>query len=250
MAEITLEQREKFSKIGKSNVRTAKVHERRIANLLTEWTKPYGFPAFRRRRVEGRGDDVKVVEGVADVIPISGDILFAIEAKKGEGFSIDGLMASPKTAKFTQWWHQASYDAKLLGDKLGEARYPMLFFKPHPNWDWVAVPFSLFQNSILLPRRQDYSSHALTTVGGVTPVLDGHEFRVDEIRKNSEVWFPHIHFDTYSWFGPIEHNISHTKSKKNKVMVSLQLPPVVMCRWVDFAANIDPRSIFRKTTVG
>ena len=247
MTEITQEQREKFSKIGKSNVRTAKAHERRIANLLTEWTKPYGFPAFRRRRVEGRGDDVKVVEGVADVIPVSGDILFAIEAKKGEGFSIDGLMASPKTAKFTQWWHQASYDAKILGDKLGEARYPMLFFKPHPNWDWVAVPFSLFQNSILQPR---YDISFDTPLREVNDNVLNHDQSIDDIRKRSEVWFTHIHFDAYAWIGPIELNVSHTKSKNNRIMVPLELLPVIICRWVDFAANIDPRSIFRKTTVG
>jgi len=232
MAEITEEQREKFSKIGKSNVRTAKVHERRIANLLTEWAEPYGLPAFRRRRVEGRGDDVKVVEGVADVIPVSGNIIFAIEAKKGEGFSIDGLMVSPKIAKFTQWWHQASYDAKLLGDKLGKTRYPMLFFKPHPNWDWVAIPFCLFQNLTLLPK------YKISYTSSINTIL------VDDIRKKSEVWFTHIHFDAYSWLGPVTHNVSHTKSKKNKVMVALELLPVIICRWVDFAANVDPRSIF------
>ena len=148
-------------------------------------------------------------------------------------------MASPKTAKFTQWWHQASYDAKLLGDKLGKARYPMLFFKPHPNWDWVAVPFSLFQNSILRPRYRISHDTSLTSIdNGDNTVF------VDEIRKRSEVWFTHIHFDAYTWLGPIEHNVSHTKSKKNRVMVALELPPVIMCRWVDFAANIDPRSIF------
>ena len=34
--EMTEEQKAKFSKTGKSNVRSAKVHERRVAKLLTE----------------------------------------------------------------------------------------------------------------------------------------------------------------------------------------------------------------------
>jgi len=217
--EISLEQKAKFSKIGKSNVATGKCHERRIAKLLTDWS---GRP-FRRRRVEGRGDDVKVVEGVADVIPVEGDILFAIEAKKGKDFSIDGLMLNPIGARFTEWWHQSSYDALLLSEKTHIIRYPMLFFKPHPNWDWIAVPFMVFQQSILTPKEEYAEEYA-------------------ECRKHSEVWFPHIHFDAYAWTGPITHNIS--QSSKNKVMKALPLLPVVMARWRDFEKFVNPDSIF------
>jgi len=216
--EISLEQKEKFSRIGKSNVSTAKCHERRIAKLLTDWSdRP-----FRRRRVEGRGDDVRVVGGVADVIPVAGDIIFAIEAKKGKDFSLDGLMSNPPGARFTEWWHQASYDAQLLTEKTNIQRYPMLFFKPHPNWDWVAVPFLVFQNNILTPH-------------------DAYKAECAERRRSSEVWFPHIHFDTYAWTGPIEHNISRSK---NKVMKALMLAPVVMARWRDFEKFVNPNSIF------
>jgi hypothetical protein len=222
--EITEEQRAKHSKIGKSNVRSAKVHERRIAKLLSEWSGR----KFRRRRVEGRGDDVKVVEGVADVIPVEGDIIFAVEAKKGKDFSIDGLMSNPAGARFTEWWHQASYDAELLTKKTNVQRYPMLFFKPHPNWDWVAVPFQVFQQNIL--RSKD---------------IEPAEYEIR--RKCSEVWFPHVHFDAYCWMGPISHNTSRSKQKDKKVMVSLQLSPVVFCRWRDFAAFVDPESIFIQT---
>jgi len=218
--ELTSEQREKFSKVGKSNVHTAKCHERRVAKLLTDWSGKQ----FRRRRVEGRGDDVRVVEGVADVIPVEGDIIFAIEAKKGKDFSIDGLMLNPAGARFTEWWHQASYDAKLLTEKTDIQRYPMVFFKPHPNWDWVAVPFELFQQNILQPR----------DILSIPPIPDR--------RKKSEVWFPHIHFDAYAWLGKVEHNVS--KSKRNKVMVALDLQPVVFCRWRDFEEFVDPESIF------
>lgn len=220
--EMTEEQRAKFSKTGKSNVRSAKVHERRIAKLLSDWSGK----KFRRRRVEGRGDDIKVVEGVADVIPVEGDIIFAIEAKKGKNFSLDGLMLNPQKALFTEWWHQASYDAELLTKKTDTQRYPMLFFKPHPNWDWVVVPFQAFQQNILKPQN-----------------LDAEEFAAR--RKCSEVWFPHIHFDAYCWLGPISHNTS--RSKNNKVMVPLQLEPAVFCRWRDFETFVDPESIFIQT---
>lgn len=213
------ETKAKFSKVGKSNVKTAKCHERRIARLLTEWSGQQ----FRRRRVEGRGDDVKVVEGVADVIPVENDVIFSIEAKKGKDFSLDGLMLNPTGAKFTEWWHQASYDAHILSERTKTDRYPMLFFKPHPNWDWVAVPFVVFQQNILRPCKECAEIY-------------------EERRKTSEVWFPHIHFDAYSWTGPIEHNVSN--SKTNKVMVALDLHPVVISRWRDFESYVDPKSIF------
>ena len=70
--QISDEQRAKFSRIGRSNVKTAKVHERRVAHLLADWS---GVP-FRRRRVEGRGNAVRIVELVADVIACAGDFHF------------------------------------------------------------------------------------------------------------------------------------------------------------------------------
>lgn len=216
---IIAKRAETFSKTGKRNVATSKSHERRCKKLLTDWAGV----EFRRRRVEGRGNDVAVVEGVADIIPVEGEILFAIESKKGEKFSLDGLFMNPHTAKFTEWWHQVNYDAKLLTDKLGEKRWPLLFFKPHPNWDWVAVPTACFSDQILHPMNIA-PEDSLPTVGP------------------GECWFQHIRYDSYRNLGPVEHNIS--TSTKNKVMVSLELEPCIMCRWKDFAANVDPSSIF------
>jgi len=218
MAELTEEQKKKFSKTGKSNVRTAKAHERRVAKLLKEWTGK----EFRRRRVEGRGDDVKVVEGVGDVIPVEGDTIFAIEAKKGQGFSLDGLMSSPKTAKFTEWWHQVTYDAIILSEKIEQIRYPLLFFKPHPNFDWIAFP------QCLIETWYPVNKFDITTspVPGTLP-------------------FPHILVNCYDRCGEIELDVSH--SKKNPVMVSLALLEPCLCRWRDFAANIDPKTIFVQT---
>lgn len=212
------DRQDKYSKTGKSNVRTSKSHERRVAKLLTEWS----HHPFRRRRIEGRGDDVKVVEGVADVIPVQGDPLFVVEAKKGKQFSFDSLMTNPTGCKFTEWWHQVSYDAQVLTGKTGITRHPMLFFKPHPNWDWVAVPFSTFEQGILQP-------HA-----AYDDVCDDPDYR-------SRIWFPHLLFDAYSWIGPIEHNISQSK---NKIMKSLRLLPVVITRWRDFSQRVDPKCMF------
>jgi hypothetical protein len=212
--EMTAEQKAKFSKVGKSNVRTAKAHERRVAKLLKEWSGK----EFRRRRVEGRGDDVKVVEGVADVIPVEGDILFAIEAKKGQGFSLDALMADPVKARFTDWWHQATYDAKIWSEKIGSDRYPMLFFKPDPQWDWVAIPQT---------------------------VLRFLRAKGDNLKARLSLWFPHLAFNGYVGCGLITKNVS--RSKKNPVMVPLRLEDVFLCRWRDFASNVDPESIFVQT---
>jgi hypothetical protein len=202
--------KEEQSKIGKSNVRSSKVHERRVKDLLTEWS---GRP-FRRRRVEGRGDDVRVVEGVADVIPVEGEIYFAIEAKKERNFSLNALLASPHTALFSEWWHQASYDAHLLGQKATRKCWPLLFFKPVPSWDWIAIAQEAF--SVLQPKAG--------------------------LERYGDVWFSHLRYDGYARSGPITCNVS--RSKKHPVMVPLDLPVCYFCRWQDFAANVDPASFF------
>lgn len=210
---IVKKRAETYSKTGKRNVSTAKSHERRCKSLLTDWSGV----EFRRRRVEGRGDDVSVVEGVADVIPVDRDVIFAIEAKKGEKFSIDHLMDKPEAALFTEWWHQVNYDAKILTDKTGIQRYPLLFFKPHPNWDWIAIDSDCFDQSILKPKNGDRS-------------LIGR------------CWFPHLRFDSYGTLGPVEHNVS--TSKKNPVMFALELKNCVICRWKTFAEEVNPTHIF------
>jgi len=130
-----------FSKIGKSNVATAKSHERHVAKLLTEWTDN----KFRRRRVEGRGNDTIVVNSTGDIISATDKkCCFNVECKKGKGFSLNATLASPQTALFCKWWHQTTYDAKLASDVIKTTIYPMLFFKPKPQHDWVAIQDGLF----------------------------------------------------------------------------------------------------------
>ncbi len=209
---LTPEQHAKFSKVGKSNVRTGKAYERRVAHLLTDWS---GVP-FRRRRVEGRDSAVRIMELVADVIPCIGDFHFAIECKKGKDFSLDNLMSNPPGSLFTTWWHQACYDSQLISKDMDRVIHPMLFFKPHPNWDWVAI------SSLAVPH--------LVAKPGIS-VLPGQT-----------VWFPHLRFDHYASMGPVEGDVSH--SKKNKKLVSIELDPVIMCRWRDFEANVLPHATF------
>lgn len=132
---MTLEKKTR-SQVGRSNVRKGKTYERRIANLLTEYTGH----EFRRRRVEGRDLNVIERESTADVIPVKADIIFSIEAKSGKGFSFDALLGNPKKNIFTAWWHQASYDAQLLTKAFDRTIYPLLFFKYSTTQDWVAIP--------------------------------------------------------------------------------------------------------------
>ena len=75
--EVSQEFREKMRAVGKSNVRRGKTYERRVSNLLTEWSGE----EFRRRRVEGRDSNVIDRESTADVIPASKKIIFSIEVK-------------------------------------------------------------------------------------------------------------------------------------------------------------------------
>lgn len=209
-----------FSKIGRSNVRRSKAHERRVAALLTEWS---GMK-FRRRRVEGRGDDVRVVELTGDVIPVTGKFLFSVEAKCEKGFSFDALLTNPRLSLFTTWLHQAFYDANDLSTIIRSKASPLLFFKPNPSHDWVA--FSTSALSFLCPKEDAaYHSKELSC----------------ETCQQKKAWFPHLLFDTFSQLGPISGNISHSK---NKHIVDIQFDPVIICRWKDFAANVNPKSAF------
>lgn len=207
--------KEKMSKVGKSNVRRSKTHERRIAHLMTDWTNV----EFRRRRVEGRDITVVERESTADVIPVKGEIIFSIEAKCGECTSLDGLLKDPKTNKFTKWWHQCVYDAMILSDVLKRKIYPLLFFKPAPSFDWIAIDQAVFKDKILKPITGDH--------------------------KKESVWFNCLQLDFFDRLGAVEHNVSH--SKKNSVMKAIELPSLYLMRFKDFAENVDPTSIFVKS---
>lgn len=211
-----------FSKIGKSNVRRSKAHERRIAKLLKEWSGV----EFRRRRVEGREGDTVDIDRTADVIPCVPEwTRFSIEAKCGEWGTFDALMTNPTGTKITEWWHQANYDARIATTAYAknhpstdEPIFPVVFFKPHPNFDWImiskkSVPF-------LRPK------------GDAT------------VHGSFSLWFPHMLFDYYEHCGPINCNVAHTKNKKNFQFVELNLDAAIFCRWKDFAEQVDPRSFF------
>lgn len=201
-----MEPKRTASEIGKSNVRRSKSHERRVAKLLTEWSGV----EFRRRKVEGREESVIAKESTADVIPVSRNFIFSIEAKCGENFSLDALLVSPSTCLFTSWWFQTCYDAGLLTKYLGIPIYPMLFFKPLPAFDWVA-----FSPKVKLCDKNDI--------------------------PRDNIWFPHLLFNYYDQL-EITGNISH--SKKNKILVTMKLDSAIICRWKTFADQVGPCGLF------
>jgi hypothetical protein len=207
------------SQVGKSNVATAKCHERRIAKLLTEWSGR----EFRRRRVEGRESDTVLRDLTGDVVPADAKnrCRFNLEAKKGKGFSLTSILSGYTTCKLSEWYHQSTYDAKLVSKALGLDVKPIVFFKPNPNLDWVAFDASALE--FLRPKMPKY-------------VIPRHDY--------NRLWFPHLFFDYYAYCGPISFNISHTKNRKNRVIVPLQLAPCFICSWNDFAANVNPDSFF------
>jgi hypothetical protein len=202
------------SQVGKSNVATSKNHERRVAKLLSEWSGR----DFRRRRVEGRESDTVLRDLTGDVVPADTNnrCRFNIEAKKGKGFSFNSILSGFTTCKFSEWYHQSSFDAALASRALKLEIHPMVFFKPHPNFDWVA--FDVGALRFLRPK--------------------------ETYEEQTRLWFPHLLFDHYAYCGELTFNISHTKNKKNRVMVPLQLSSCFICTWNDFAANINPDSFF------
>jgi len=186
-----------------------------MVKLDKEKMSQIGKSNSRRGKSQERRVAKLLTEWTGHIIPVSKQAIFSIEVKNASGFSLDALMSNPKTTKFTSWWFQSSYDALLMTNYLQQDIYPFLFFKPIPAWDWVAFPTCLIKNNIL------QSSVQNTTPG--------------------KIWFSAIRFDTFSQIGPISMNISQSK---NPVMKSLQLSSCYICRWKDFANNIDPKSIF------
>lgn len=193
------------SKIGKSNVRKGKTYERRVASLLGDFTSVQ----FRRRRVEGRDLSVVERESTADVIPVTGDIKFSIEAKSGKGFSFDAILGNPSKNLFSTWWHQATYDAEILTKVLNRKIHPMLFFKYSTTQDWIVIPSDSIDGELSIRLK------------GILPQLR-YEYTMNPVRMN----------------------ISHTSKKKNYIEVDLELPDVSFIRWKDFAEFVEPASLF------
>lgn len=193
------------SKIGKSNVRKGKTYERRVASLLGDFTGVQ----FRRRRVEGRDLSVVERESTADVIPVTGDIKFSIEAKSGKGFSFDAMLGNPSKNLFSTWWHQATYDAEILTKVLNRKIHPMLFFKYSTTQDWIVIPSDSIDGELSIRLK------------GILPQLR-YKYTVNPVRMN----------------------ISHTSKKKNYIEVDLELPDVSFIRWKDFAEFVEPASLF------
>lgn len=196
------------SEIGKSNSLKGKTYERRVAKLMTEWSGV----EFRRRRVEGRDDLTILVDSVADIIPASAKFLFSIEVKNQKGFSMDALLANPEKCMFASWWAQACYDSYLLNKVSNDVTYPMVVFKPHTAYDWVA-----------------FSSHAANFI--------------ETKAGNGIADFAHLKFDIYNKIDQVLTDVSH--SSKNPNMVQVKLDPLIICRWKDFAAHVKPEPLLK-----
>lgn len=200
---------------GSSSVHRSKESERKVANWLADYTGV----SFRRRRVEGKDVGTLALESTGDVIALRPGLRFNIEVKIGKGFSLDALMANPRTALFTEWWHQATYDASLASAHTGKIIQPLLFFRPWLNNNWVALPVSAFAG--MLNR------------AGSPACLDANYLSFAGYREQS-----------------IALNVLHSKKKKgatkaaNVKIVALNLVDVVFVRWHDFAANVDPGELF------
>lgn len=190
-----------MSKVGRSNVRKSKNHERRVKKLLTDWSNI----EFRRRLVEGRSTDIILVDGTADIISVGKSCKFSIEAKSGSGFSLNAVFTSPQTSKFTEWWFQTCYDAHLISKALNKAIYPFLFFKPHPQHDWVAFDVEAY---------------------------DSLKFS-KTIRTTDLRWFSEL--------PEVTMNVSRTANKK---LYTMKLKSPAITTWSNFAESVLPDSFF------
>jgi hypothetical protein len=133
------------------------------------------------------------------------------------------------TNKFTEWWHQSNYDARLATEARDECILPFMFFKPHTNWDWVAFPFEAL--SWLEPSDAYEADERPHKVAVSSNIVD-------------EPWFPCFAIDAYAKCGLISHNVKHTSKKENMEFVPLQLHPCYITRWRTFAENVKPESFF------
>ena len=213
------------SKIGKSNVRRGKSHERTVAKLLTDWSGV----KFRRRRNEGRDAITTDIDRTGDVIPGCAEWChFNIEVKCGANPTLDALFGNPEGTKITEWYHQSTYDSKLATESYIRTHpndnpatiLPLLFYKPSKNHNWIIIS----EKCLDILRTKDGK-----------PLDSCFDRRLP---------FSHMYFDQYKYSGEISMNVAHTKNKKNEVMIPLQLDGCFFCRWKDFAEHIDPRSFF------
>jgi hypothetical protein len=107
-----------------------------VAALFSDWSGR----SFRRRRVEGRDSATISRDLTGDVVPVIGLCRFNIEVKKQKGFSFVALLENPAGSLFTKWYHQSTYDAQICGVSVQRVILPLVFFKPNPNKDLLAVP--------------------------------------------------------------------------------------------------------------
>ena len=121
------------SAIGRRSKRKGKTYERRCAKILTEFTGINFRPTPASGGFNKQGVTIREELFCGDLICDSPNFRFCIEAKNREEFSFTALLKKPQTAAFTKWWWQCTDDAQRVG------LFPLLFFKPDNNADFVVM---------------------------------------------------------------------------------------------------------------
>lgn len=121
------------SEAGKYSNRKFKTLERRVAKEFRDWT------GVDFRRTPGSGGLNKATSYKVGEKEFTSDLMadrplaYSIEIKSGVGFSLDAMLVNPDTCRFTKWWLQVCNDADSIDTN------PLLWFKPQPNLDWIAL---------------------------------------------------------------------------------------------------------------
>jgi hypothetical protein len=188
-----------WSEIGRRSKRRGKTYERRCAQLLSDWTK------INFRKTPGSGGfnkqgGVVIREELfcGDLICDKNDFKFCVEAKNRESFSFIALLKNPNTADFSEWWWQCLDDAKRV------SLYPILFFKPNNQDDFIAL-----------------TEEGLTITG-----YKGNSFKLNVYTE------------------PVTLKIKDAKDKKKVVVITTALPTPYIINWKDFTAEVKPNIMF------
>lgn len=126
--------------LGKKSIAKGKRYERHVAKRLSEWS---GIELVRTP--DGAPEDI-----YADVWPkdVTEYFPLAVECKCCEGWSLDQIMAG--TGSLYDWLRQAQAQSENATNALRRIHIPMLVFSKNYTPDYVAVPFYLRPDSVLL----------------------------------------------------------------------------------------------------
>lgn len=194
------------SEVGRRSKRRGKTYERRVSDILTEFTK-VGFRRVPNSGGWNKAGGVKIREELfcGDVICDRPDFRFCVEAKNRESFTFESILKNPATAPFTSWWYQCLQDAKSVG------LAPMMFFKPDHQADCAVFDATDWLNF-------DFNT--------IPPhfMINAYHFPIPITLK-------------------ITHRKGRTKEVEQVEIASLPTPVIV--DWKAFTATCNPSQMFR-----